>query len=123
MWLELLVRRRKVWKEVGGRRPLRASRVCFSGYWVDSFFIGFRSHSAPHQTHRDDDSHDDDENDENDEEDIGKGQSILGLFLLGNDRVDISGCGDAGDLDRGSSCIAGDSELVSSEGCVELRVR
>ena len=39
MRLELLVRRRMVWKKVGGRRPFRASRVCFSGYWADSIFI------------------------------------------------------------------------------------
>lgn len=36
---EFLVRRRVVCKEVGGWRPFRASRVCFSGYWMDSIFI------------------------------------------------------------------------------------
>ena len=39
MRLELLVRRRVVCNEVGGRRPFRASRVCFSGYWMDPIFI------------------------------------------------------------------------------------
>ena len=61
-------------------------------------FIGIRSHSAPHQTHCDDDGEDDNQDNQNNEQVVGDGQSVVAIVLGGSDGLDVAGLLDSGEL-------------------------